>query len=512
MVQEVSSYFSISIRQLRSAPRLVIPSLISQALFYAVSWTVIFTIALFSLPLMGKTVQVIEKNQGFFSDILRNETLAGNLTDPEMAMLEKEFSGMFPDMIGFFVILMGIFLITIIIYFILYAWVQAGTTGYIWHGITVSLDFKNFRMCANHNFLRIVGLWTLIISFSTVMFFFPFVSFILIPQPVGIIIFFLMMLLFFILWLIAMFLLFFAEECIVIENKGIIDSVKRSRELAVGNASSIFIYFFMLIIFFVFYFIVSGVFEAAASFFNSSFSMFFEVLTLIIVIPWISLTKINFFLDITGKSIRTLPQDSDIYLTARDFIAGSPRIISGFVKNNITYVLLSLSIFVAGTFMGFYMGSSLSFMSEDFVFLISKGTEQMYLFGPYTSIPPLDFLEYFFNNSMVALFQGLSGMFLIVPSVLGVAVNGIILGLVYGIFPASTATAFIAAHGFIEMGAFIIAGAAGIKMGVEFIKGTTDENELLDETLRVTLASLLLIAVAAFIEAFITPVLISSVI
>jgi uncharacterized membrane protein SpoIIM required for sporulation len=298
----------------------------------------------------------------------------------------------------------------------------------------------------------------------------------------------------------------------VIENKGIIDSVKRSRELAAENASSIFLYFFMLIIFFVFYFIASGVFDAAASIFNSSFSMFFEVLTLIILAPWISLTKINFFLDITGKSVRTLPHDSDIYRTAREFIAGSPRILAGFVRNNLIYLLLSLSIFIMGTIIGYYIGSSISFMSEDFVFLISKGADQMHLFGPYTSMPLIDFLEYFSNNSMVALYQGLSGMFFVVPSILGVAVNGIIAGLVYGIFPASTATAFIAAHGFIKMGAFIIAGAAGIKMGVGLIKGTTNENELLDETLKVALASLLLIAVAAFIEAFITPVLILSVI
>lgn len=51
-----------------------------------------------------------------------------------------------------------------------------------------------------------------------------------------------------------------------------------------------------------------------------------------------------------------------------------------------------------------------------------------------------------------------------------------------------------------------------MKFGVEFLRGKRDENELLDETLKVALASLLLIAVAAFIEAFITPVLISSVI
>lgn len=62
------------------------------------------------------------------------------------------------------------------------------------------------------------------------------------------------------------------------------------------------------------------------------------------------------------------------------------------------------------------------------------------------------------------------------------------------------------------IGLFFIVAASGMKFGVEFLRGKRDENELLDETLKVVLASLLLIAVAAFIEAFITPVLISSVI
>ncbi len=246
--------------------------------------------------------------------------------------------------------------------------------------------------------------------------------------------------------------------------------------------------------------------------FNSSFSMFFEILTLIILSPWICLAKINFFLDITGRSIRELPHDSDTYRTAREFIDGSPRILTGFIKNNVTYMMLSLSIFATGSAIGYYIGRSLSFMSEDFMWLISEGAAQTRLLGPYTSIPFIDFLEYFSNNSLMALSQGLSGMFFVVPSVLGAAVNGIIMGLVYGIFPAATASAFVAVHGVIEMAAFVIVAAAGIKLGVEFMKGRTDENELLDDALKVALASLLLIAFAAFIEAFITPVLISSVI
>jgi len=70
------------------------------------------------------------------------------------------------------------------------------------------------------------------------------------------------------------------------------------------------------------------------------------------------------------------------------------------------------------------------------------------------------------------------------------------------------ASAFIALHGVFEITAFLITTAAGIRLGVKFMKGTENENELLDETLMIVLASLLLIGIAAFLEAFITPVII----
>lgn len=268
----------------------------------------------------------------------------------------------------------------------------------------------------------------------------------------------------------------------------------------------------MLTIVFVFYFIVSGIIETVANIFNSSFSTVMEVLALIIMGPLLSLAKINFFLDITVRNVRVLEPDIDAYRAAREFIVRSPRILTCFVRDNISYLLLSLSIFAGGSAIGYYTGRAMSFMRDDFMWLISEGAAESHLIGPYTSIPFIDLLDYFFNNSMVALNQGLSGLFFVVPAILGAAVNGIIVGLVYGMFPATTATAFVAAHGIIEMGAFIIVAASGMKFGVEFLKGKRDENELLDETLKVVLASLLLIAVAAFIEAFITPVLISSVI
>lgn len=104
---------------------------------------------------------------------------------------------------------------------------------------------------------------------------------------------------------------------------------------------------------------------------------------------------------------------------------------------------------------------------------------------------------------------GLSGIFLGVPTIAGGIVNGTIIGLVYGILPAETATMFIAVHGILEYLAFAIATAAGIKLGVKIMKGPENGAEAFMETIEVVLATSLLIGIAAFLEAFVTPIVVS---
>ena len=104
---------------------------------------------------------------------------------------------------------------------------------------------------------------------------------------------------------------------------------------------------------------------------------------------------------------------------------------------------------------------------------------------------------------------GLSGIFLGVPTIAGGIVNAAIIGMFYGIVPAETATAFIAVHGIPECMALVIATAAGIKLGVKIIGSPENGDEALLETLEVVLATSLLLGIAAFLEAFVTPIVIS---
>ena len=104
---------------------------------------------------------------------------------------------------------------------------------------------------------------------------------------------------------------------------------------------------------------------------------------------------------------------------------------------------------------------------------------------------------------------GLSGIFIGLPTIAGGIINGTIIGLFYGIVPAETATMFIALHGIPEYLALVIATAAGIKLGVKIMKSPENGAEALMETVEVVLATSLLFGIAAFLEAFVTPIVIS---
>lgn len=505
MEEDASSYFKLAFHQLRCAPRLIIPFLIAESLSYTMILTGIFFLVLFSLPVLGKIIPVLEGNQDLISKIMTEEGTS-NIT--EIQGLEKAFSGLIPEMLYLFIIFMLIYILIGIIYFLLYSWARAGTIGYAWQGVTSTLDFRNFIFYAGQGMYRIAGLWILIIAFSIILFLIPFSTLVLIPSPVNIIAFILSFLLFFILWVIAMFLLIFTEECIVIENKGIMEAIKRSKEIASGNLENILVFTIIAVAVFIIFFIVSGVFDFLAGIFNSSASAFFTLISLVILTPWIQLAKLDFFLDRTGRTVIIMEKEIEIIKTAKEFVRESPQILVNFVRNNITYVLAALFFYWAGFGMGYYLGHPLSFLGDDILKLMSQLYETRSI-GPYNSMPVIDFIGYFSNNSLVGINTGLGGLFLGVPSILGIVVTGVVTGLFYGIFPAKVATAFLAVHGILEVTGFVIVAAAGIRLGVGFIKGLPDRYDLVDETLKVVPATLLLIAIAAFLEAFITPIVIS---
>ncbi len=450
----------------------------------------------------------VEQNQDLISEIIEEEHLEDDI-DLQIEELVEEFSGLVPEMVGLFIIFLIVLCMINIVYFALYAWVCAGTIGYFWQGVTTTTDFRNFLYYAKEYSFRIMGLWILVYIFSIVLFLIPFSTLVFVPSPANIAIFVPSIILCIILWLMAMVLLFFAEECIVIEGMGVIDSIKRSKDIVSGNIGSVLIFIFILIVVFIAYGVIEGIFEVIALLFNSSLSPLFMLFLIVILVPWIQLSKLNFFLDRTGVAVKEMDKEIEIIKTVREFIARSPYILINFIRKNKVYLLAALSVYGIGVGIGYYMGHSFFFLSEETMMVLSGGFEEQRLLGPYISMPLIDVIYYFSNNIGVAMNFGLSGIFLGVPPIAGGIVNGAIFGLFYGVFPAETATMFIGVHGIPEYLALVIATAAGIKLGVKIMESLENGAEALMETLEVVLATSLLLSIAAFLEAFITPIVIS---
>ena len=125
--------------------------------------------------------------------------------------------------------------------------------------------------------------------------------------------------------------------------------------------------------------------------------------------------------------------------------------------------------------------------------------------------------DIFLHNWQTSLATALSGMWLVAPSLLALAFNGMILGAVYYLTPNFTMfAAAIFPHGSIEIPSFVLAGSAGIRMGVAFIKSLgkgADSpeqirfQEVSRQTIYVVIGLAVLFFIAGVIEGNITPVI-----
>ncbi|RKX50468.1 MAG: stage II sporulation protein M [Thermotogae bacterium] len=126
----------------------------------------------------------------------------------------------------------------------------------------------------------------------------------------------------------------------------------------------------------------------------------------------------------------------------------------------------------------------------------------------------------FLNNSRVAVICALGGvLFGIVPAGI-LFFNGFIVGIVIQYFNAqgeSLAKILLAIipHGVIEIPAFAVAGLGGVEWYLEIISGEGSLRERflsgLRKSMKMLALSLVMLLVAAFVEAYITPIIASSV-
>lgn len=139
-------------------------------------------------------------------------------------------------------------------------------------------------------------------------------------------------------------------------------------------------------------------------------------------------------------------------------------------------------------------------------------------FAPMVSLPPLMvMIIIFLNNALKSFVAMLLGVFFGIAPIAFVAINGLIIGLVVSVFtqaqgPLATVAALLP-HGIIEIPAFIVSSAMGVRLGMSFYRRLKGEHGLGAEIIAAILFFLIYLVpaflVAAFIEAYITPVILS---
>lgn len=130
------------------------------------------------------------------------------------------------------------------------------------------------------------------------------------------------------------------------------------------------------------------------------------------------------------------------------------------------------------------------------------------VFGP---LPVNDFLNIAANNWLVAASGTYSGLAFALPALSAAAFNGAVVGALAGVFDRVALLALVAPHGIIEIPALLLAWGLGVHLGAvgwRAVRGRTDAGTVADQLRRAAraLAGIaVLLVVASFVEAFLTP-------
>ena len=175
--------------------------------------------------------------------------------------------------------------------------------------------------------------------------------------------------------------------------------------------------------------------------------------------------------------------------------------IGGFTRHHPVPILGAAALFVAAAVGGWQL-------TAEFAVDLPAGTDPGAVFGTF----PVDvFVMLAANNWLVSATAIYGGVALGIPTAVDMLLNGFVVGAVSGIADPLVIVALVAPHGVIELPAIVIAGGLGFHLAgvvVGMFRGTrtsTDLAEALRLGYRVLLGLAVVLVVAAFIEAFLTP-------
>ncbi|HVP23270.1 MAG TPA: stage II sporulation protein M [Conexivisphaerales archaeon] len=305
---------------------------------------------------------------------------------------------------------------------------------------------------------------------------------------------------------------------VVVMAEGLSGRAAVSRSLGLGrrNLGSAFVYGLVYVVLTGGVTFVSSLFQGA----GLPLSSLASVGILILVTPVLHLTKTNIYRDslAEGSAARELLPSffSDVGPLAAmlwgKFLKGLGE-LKAFVADvrNLPYHLLSSASMLMGWFAGVYLAQN-----GVTQLLVSIGMVTGKINPVVSGDLPLTLgISIFFHNWQVSLATALSGVWFSVAPFVTLFLNGTVIGAVSGLAPTPAMfAAAILPHGVIEIPSLVLAGSAGMKLGVSFlrfVKGGPQEADQFHvaarQTVYIAVGLALLFLVAGFIEGNITPVI-----
>ena len=204
---------------------------------------------------------------------------------------------------------------------------------------------------------------------------------------------------------------------------------------------------------------------------------------------------------------RRVDDESDDKPPYRRRFAGAFRdglvALGGFTRHHPVPILAAAALFVAAAVGGWQLTAA-------YAVDLPAGTEPGAVFGTF---PVAVFVMIAANNWLVSATAIYGGVALGVPTALDMLLNGFLVGAVSGIADPIVVAALVAPHGVIELPAIVIAGGLGFHLAAVVagvFRGTrtpTDLAAALRLAYRVLLGLAVVLVVASFVEAFLTPVI-----
>lgn len=167
-------------------------------------------------------------------------------------------------------------------------------------------------------------------------------------------------------------------------------------------------------------------------------------------------------------------------------------------------------IFVCSVWLGYYSGQLHPTEAKDLLEKLSKDLGTLKHINAVAM-----FLFIFANNAVKSFAMAMLGTFFGVIPVLFIAVNGLLIGIMSSVVIANKGIKFLfvgtAPHGILEIPAFLIAGAYGMRLGRKYYRSLRRGDPFKPTFFRtmreMTRIVLPLLVVASFIETFITTAL-----